>query len=35
MIQELRQIAGNRKTLFQEFEWLAKRWEKKPLKRHE
>ncbi|MBK1780591.1 DUF4760 domain-containing protein [Advenella sp. WQ 585] len=32
LIMEIRRKTG-RETLFQEFEWLARRWEKKPLKK--
>lgn len=32
LIEEIRQAAGDKRTLFQEFEWLANRWQKKPLK---
>ncbi|GHT89783.1 hypothetical protein AGMMS49545_01020 [Betaproteobacteria bacterium] len=33
IVEELRKSSG-RETLFQEFEWLAKRWKENPLKKH-
>lgn len=33
-ITELRRIK-QQETIFQEFEWLAKRWEREPLRKHE